>query len=76
MYNYCFKVVKQKEIAEELVQETFMKFWENISKINLVNRSVEAFLIVTPPLNIIGNIINTSTNRFALGNFGVINVSE
>jgi hypothetical protein len=35
-----------------------------------------ARLFVTPPVNIIGNIINTSTNRFALGNFGLINVSE
>ncbi len=29
-----------------------------------------------PPANITGNILNTSTNRYALGNFGVISTNE
>ncbi len=32
LYNYSFKVVKQKDVSEDLVQETFIKLWENITK--------------------------------------------
>lgn len=33
-------------------------------------------LFASPPTNLTGNIINTETNQFALGNFGVISTSD
>lgn len=33
-------------------------------------------LFESPPTNLTGNIVNTSTNRLILGNFGVISISE
>ncbi|MEX0314395.1 MAG: DUF4249 family protein [Allomuricauda sp.] len=33
-------------------------------------------LFATPPVNLTGNIVNTGTNRAALGNFGVVSISR
>ena len=43
LYGFVLRYVKQKEDAEEIVQEVFVKIWESRSKIN-VNSSFESFL--------------------------------
>lgn len=47
LYNYSLKVTKQEDISKDLVQETFIKLWDNFHIINTASRSIEAFLIVT-----------------------------
>ncbi|SEL67606.1 RNA polymerase sigma-70 factor, ECF subfamily [Aquimarina amphilecti] len=47
LYNYALKVLKETELSEELVQETFIKLWENFEHINQSERSIESFLITT-----------------------------
>lgn len=47
LFNYAFKIIKEKDLAEELVQETFIKLWENFEQIKKSERSIESFLIVT-----------------------------
>lgn len=47
LFNYAFKIVKEKDLAEELVQETFIKLWENFEQIKKSERSIESFLIIT-----------------------------
>lgn len=47
LINYSFKLLKQKNIGEDLVQETYINLFENIEKINGNERSIESFLIVT-----------------------------
>lgn len=47
LYNYALKSLKEQEIAEELVQETFIKLWKNIDNISNVDRSIESYLIIT-----------------------------
>lgn len=45
LYNYCFNYSKSREIAEEVVQDTFVKLWTN--RENIVNNSsIGAFLFV------------------------------
>jgi RNA polymerase sigma-70 factor (ECF subfamily) len=55
LYNYAFKVLKNKEVSEELVQETFIKLWENIAQISLEDRSIASFLIITLKNKIVDN---------------------
>ncbi|MBQ4802743.1 sigma-70 family RNA polymerase sigma factor [Aquimarina sp. MMG015] len=47
LYNYALKVLEETELSEELVQETFIKLWENFEHINQSERSIESFLITT-----------------------------
>jgi len=47
LYNYAFKMLKEKDMAEEIVQETFIKLWKNFEDIKNSKRSVSSFLIVT-----------------------------
>jgi len=47
LYNYSYKVLKNKLLSEELVQEVFIKLWEKFNTIDQSERSIEAFLIVT-----------------------------
>lgn len=47
LFNYSFKVVKERDLSQELVQETFIKLWEKIEQIQSNDRSIESFLIVT-----------------------------
>lgn len=47
LYNYSFKVLKESTLSEELVQETFIKLWENFEHIKESERSIESFLITT-----------------------------
>ncbi len=55
LYNYAFKVLKNKEVSEELVQETFIKLWENIAQISPEDRSIASFLIITLKNKIVDN---------------------
>ena len=55
LINYSFKMVKGKDLSEELVQETFIKLWENFENINNSDSSIESFLIVTLKNKIIDN---------------------
>lgn len=34
IYRYCYFKVKNREIAEDITQETFLRFFENISYVN------------------------------------------
>ncbi|MBW1295466.1 RNA polymerase sigma factor [Aquimarina litoralis] len=47
LYNYSYKVIKEINLAEELVQETFIKLWENFEQVKDSERSIESFLITT-----------------------------
>lgn len=47
LFNYAFKMIKDQSTSEELIQETFIKLWENINKLNPSHRTLESFLIVT-----------------------------
>ncbi|AXT52612.1 sigma-70 family RNA polymerase sigma factor [Aquimarina sp. BL5] len=47
LHNYAFKVLKETDLSEELVQETFIKLWENFDHIKESERSIESFLITT-----------------------------
>ncbi|WP_299183442.1 sigma-70 family RNA polymerase sigma factor [uncultured Aquimarina sp.] len=47
LYNYALKVLEKTDLSEELVQETFIKLWENFEHINQSERSIESFLITT-----------------------------
>lgn len=47
LYSYAFKVLKDTDLSEELVQETFIKFWEKFESIKESERSIESFLITT-----------------------------
>ncbi|MEX0314994.1 MAG: RNA polymerase sigma-70 factor [Allomuricauda sp.] len=47
LFNYANKVLGEEDIAEELVQETFIKLWENVEGVSKNSRSIESYLIVT-----------------------------
>lgn len=47
LYNYAFKVLKETDLSEELVQGTFIKLWENFEHIKESERSIESFLITS-----------------------------
>ncbi len=55
LFNYAFKVVNHRNIAEGLVQETFIKLWENIENIKDDERSIESYLITVLKNKIIDN---------------------
>jgi len=58
------------------------QFYQNITIQNQSNEGDEeevgdpGRLFESPPTNLTGNIINTSTNRLILGNFGVVSISD
>lgn len=45
LYRIAFRFVRNKEIAEDLVQEAYMKLWEKRSKMNEV-KNKESFIII------------------------------
>jgi RNA polymerase sigma-70 factor (ECF subfamily) len=55
LFNYTSKVVNHRDIAEGLVQETFIKLWENIENIKDDERSIESYLIKVLKNKIIDN---------------------
>lgn len=63
MYNYAFKVLKNIDLSEELVQETFIKLWENFDNIKKSERSIESFLITTLKNKIIDDYRKNQTRE-------------
>ncbi len=63
LYNYAFKLVKERDLAEELVQEAFIKLWENFEHIKDSERSIESFLITTLKNKIIDNYRKQQTRE-------------
>lgn len=63
LFNYSFKMIKDSDVSEELVQETFIKLWENYETINNSSRSIESFLIVTLKNKIIDNYRKNKTRE-------------
>ncbi|AUP80957.1 RNA polymerase sigma factor [Flavivirga eckloniae] len=63
LFNYSFKVVGQKDVAEELVQETFIKLWEHIESISNDKRSIESYLIKVLKNKIIDNYRKSQTKE-------------
>jgi len=61
LYNYAFKITKEKVISEEVVQDSFIKLWENIEKVKEVDRSIEAYLMITLKNKIIDYYRKTQT---------------
>ncbi|WP_370408761.1 sigma-70 family RNA polymerase sigma factor [Tenacibaculum dicentrarchi] len=47
LYNYTIKIVKDESISNDLLQDTFIKLWENIDSMKINPRSIESFLIIT-----------------------------
>ncbi len=43
IYGFVFRQVRDKEIAEDITQETFLKVWRNIKKINK-NKNVKSWI--------------------------------
>ncbi|WP_438423515.1 RNA polymerase sigma factor [Aquimarina macrocephali] len=63
LFNYSFKVVKERDFSQELVQETFIKLWEKIEQIQSNDRSIESFLIVTLKNKIIDHTRKNKTRE-------------
>ncbi|WP_347924794.1 sigma-70 family RNA polymerase sigma factor [Pontimicrobium sp. SW4] len=47
LFNYSFKLTKQRDLAEEIVQETFIVLWKKMDSISNDDRSIESYLITT-----------------------------
>ncbi|WP_215046686.1 sigma-70 family RNA polymerase sigma factor [Tenacibaculum dicentrarchi] len=47
LHNYTIKIVKDESISNDLLQDTFIKLWENIDSMKINHRSIESFLIIT-----------------------------
>ncbi|QYJ68395.1 RNA polymerase sigma-70 factor [Flavobacterium litorale] len=63
LFNYAFKVVGHRDIAEGLVQETFIKLWDNIDSIKDDERSIESYLITVLKNKIIDNYRKKQTQE-------------
>ncbi|MFC5048625.1 sigma-70 family RNA polymerase sigma factor [Aquimarina hainanensis] len=46
LYNYAFKRLGEKDMSEEIVQETFIKLWQNFESVQKEKRSVQSYLII------------------------------
>ncbi|MCD8454370.1 sigma-70 family RNA polymerase sigma factor [Tenacibaculum finnmarkense genomovar ulcerans] len=47
LYKYAIRILKDESISNDLLQETFIKLWENIDSMKIKHRSIESFLIIT-----------------------------
>lgn len=63
LFNYSFKILGKKDISEELVQETFIKLWENFENINQSDRSLDSFLTVSLKNKIIDHYRKNKTRE-------------
>ena len=63
LYNYAYKLLNDVSTSEELVQETFIKLWEQYHKIDKSHRAIESFLIVTLKNKIIDNFRKYQTRE-------------
>ena len=80
LYGYAFKIVCDRYRSEGLVQETFIKLWENIEDIDHNERSISAFLMVTLKNKIIDSfrkeqVRKKHTDRYAM-NKGILDEME
>ncbi|CAM1334704.1 sigma-70 family RNA polymerase sigma factor [Tenacibaculum aestuariivivum] len=71
LYNYVIKIVKDESISNDLLQETFIKLWENIDSMKINHRSIESFLIITLKNKIVDhfrkeNVKNKHLNLYVL----------
>ncbi|WBX74031.1 sigma-70 family RNA polymerase sigma factor [Tenacibaculum pacificus] len=71
LYNYAIKIVKDESISNDLLQETFIKLWENIDSMKINHRSIESFLIITLKNKIVDhfrkeNVKNKHLNLYVL----------
>ncbi|SNZ00420.1 RNA polymerase sigma factor [Flagellimonas pacifica] len=55
LFNYAFKVVEDSHVSKELVQETFIKLWENFENVKDDERAIESYLITVLKNKIIDN---------------------
>lgn len=55
LYSYAYSRLKGKNISDEMVQESFIKLWQNFDSIDKNDRSIESFLIITLKNKIIDN---------------------
>ena len=55
LFNYAFKVVEDRDIAKELVQEAFIKLWKNFENVKDDGRAIESYLITILKNSIIDN---------------------
>lgn len=47
LFNYAVKLTNDSAVSKELVQETYIKLWEKVDFVNVNDRTIESFLIVT-----------------------------
>jgi len=63
LFNYALKVIECRDAAESLVQETFIKLWENIENIKENERSIESYLITVLKNKIIDDYRKNQTQK-------------
>ncbi|SOS48781.1 conserved hypothetical protein [Tenacibaculum dicentrarchi] len=63
LYNYAIKIVKDESISNDLLQDTFIKLWENIDSMKINHRSIESFLIITLKNKIIDHFRKESVKK-------------
>lgn len=47
LFNYAVKLTNDRTVSKELVQEAYIKLWEKVDFVNVNDRTIESFLIVT-----------------------------
>ena len=62
LFNYSIKVLKEKDAADELVQETFIRLWEKIENID-EGHEIEPFLFAILKNKIIDYYRRNSTRK-------------
>ncbi|MEX6626407.1 MULTISPECIES: sigma-70 family RNA polymerase sigma factor [Tenacibaculum] len=63
LYNYAIKIVKDESISNDLLQDTFIKLWENIDSMKINHRSIESFLIITLKNKIVDHFRKESVKK-------------
>lgn len=61
LYNYAFKTLGDTPLSEELVQETFIKLWENFENVN--ESAIISFLFTTLKNKIIDDFRKKQTRE-------------
>ena len=62
LYQSSFKLLKTKDLADEVVQQAFIKLWENRDKID-TSRSIKGYLFIIAKNLIFDNLRNISRNE-------------
>lgn len=45
IHAYCYKILRNKQLAEDIFQDTFIKFYQNVKTERIMNGSLIGFLI-------------------------------